>query len=231
MDGRRAAAELGNDAKTRIFHAAERLVAEHGFDAVTTRDIVAAACVNLAAINYHYGTKAALLIEIFRTRAAELNGERARLLRAACRRQPGDALAILRALVEPPTLWTSDERRTVLRFLNRARTEGPPEIRAIITGDVRHLRRFVEALAAALPHLPRDELLWRFHFALGVLHHNQPLEYDRLALLSNGMCHPEDRTALLRRLLAFIAGGFGIAAPPPDPLSHSSDPMPTPDAS
>lgn len=197
-------------ARQRIFRAAEALVAEHGFEAVSTRDIVAQAGVNIAAVNYHYGSKNRLLLDIFRTRAAELNRERTRLLRTALETQPGDARAILRALIEPPTLWISDDRRVALRFLNRARSEGPLEVRETIRTDVRHLRRFVDALAAALPAMPRDALLWRFHFALGVLHHNQAADYERLAILSDGACAPDDRDALLARLIDFIAGGFGL---------------------
>ncbi|WP_165611255.1 TetR/AcrR family transcriptional regulator [Sphingomonas jatrophae] len=205
-----ASQPVEDGAKQRIFRAAEALVAEHGFEAISTRDIVAAAGVNIAAVNYHYGTKTKLMLDIFRTRAAELNRERTRLLRIATETQPGDARAILRALIEPPTLWISDDRRVALRFLNRARSEGPLEVRETIRTDVRHLRRFVDALAAALPALPRDELLWRFHFALGVLHHNQAADYARLAILSDDACAPDDRAALLRRLLDFIAGGFGL---------------------
>ena len=199
-------------ARQRIFRAAEALVAEHGFEPVSTRDIVAAAGVNIAAVNYHYGSKTRLMLEIFRTRAAELNRERTRLLRVAIETRPSDARAILRALIEPPTLWISDERRVALRFLNRARSEGPVEVRETIRTDVRHLRRFVDALAVALPAMPRDEVLWRFHFALGALHHNHAADYARLAVLSDGACAPDDRHALLERLLEFIAGGFGLPA-------------------
>ncbi|MFT4053647.1 MAG: TetR/AcrR family transcriptional regulator [Novosphingobium sp.] len=196
--------------RARIFAAAESLVAERGFETVSTRDIVARAGVNVAAVNYHYGSKAQLLLDIFQTRAVELNRERAALLKAAVAHDPGDARGILRALVEPPTLWTSPERQIALRYLNRARSEGPEEIREIIQQDTRHLRRFVDALAVALPAMSREEVLWRFHFALGVLHHNRPSDYDRLALLSDGECDPEDREALLTRLIDFIAAGFGV---------------------
>ncbi|MGH6781062.1 MAG: TetR family transcriptional regulator, partial [Sphingomonadaceae bacterium] len=110
--------------KQRLFLAAEDLVAERGFEAVTSRDITALAEANLAAINYHYGSKNALLLDIFRARAAELNRERTALLRAAMDAERPDAHAILRALIEPSILWTSDRRRTALRFLNRARSEG-----------------------------------------------------------------------------------------------------------
>jgi AcrR family transcriptional regulator len=200
----------GGNARERIFRAAEWLIAEHGFDAVSTRDIVARAGANVAAVNYHYGSKNRLLLEIFRTRAAELNRERAQLLRATLKAEPGNPRAILRALIEPPTLWVDDDRRIALRFLNRARYEGPSDIREIIRTDVRHLQRFADALAGALPEVPRDEVLWRLHFALGVLHYNQPTDYDRLALLSDGSCTPEDRQALMQRLLQFICGGFDL---------------------
>lgn len=197
-------------ARERIFAAAEKQIADHGFEAVSIRDIVAEAGVNVAAVNYHYGSKGQLLLEIFRTRAAELNGERSALLKRAVARDPTDARGILRAMVEPPTLWTSPERQIALRYLNRARSEGPAEIQDIIRRDVRHLRRFADALAAALPHLDREEIDWRLHFALGILHHNRPSDYERLAILSDGACRPEDREALLTRLLDFIAAGFGL---------------------
>lgn len=194
----------------RIFLAAEELVAERGFEAVSSRDITARAGVNLGAINYHYRSKHELLMEVFRTRAGELNQERQAMLRAALAEQPPSARGILRSLIEPPTLWSSDERRTALTYLNRARREGPAEVREIIRTDVRHLRRFAEALADVLPGLAREDILWRLHFALGVLHHNSAADYERLALLSDGKCTPDDRDALLARLVAFISAGFGV---------------------
>ncbi len=204
------AEEPGAGVVERLFLAAEALVAEHGFEAVSSRDITARAGANLAAINYYFGSKNLLMFAIFKARAAELNRDRAALLRQAVARDPGDARGILRALIEPPTLWVSDERKMALRFLNRARGEGPREIREVIETDVRHLRRFADALATALPHFPREDIMWRLHFALGVLHHNSAADYARLALLSEGLCTPDDREALLQRLLVFIAAGFGV---------------------
>lgn len=197
-------------AKLRIFKAAEKLVAEYGFEAVSTRDIIARAQVNVAAVNYHYGSKHELLMEIFRTRAAELNRERACLLAAVIGASPKNAREILRALFQPAIIWISEERRVALRFLNRARMEGPLEARETIRTDVRHLHRFIDALANALPQMPREDLLWRFHFALGALHHNQVRDYERLAILSDGICQPEDQHKLLDRLLDFAVGGFGL---------------------
>lgn len=202
-------ASRSGEVKRRLFLSAEKLAADQGFEAVTSRDITALASANLAAINYHYGSKNALLLEIFRTRAAELNRERAALLRQAQAAQPVTVRAILHALIAPSILWTDGERRTALRFLNRARGEGPAEMREIIRTDVRHLTRFADALVSAFPNASRDELIWKLHFALGVLHHNSAADYDRLAILSDGACDPDDRQALLDHMLDFITAGFG----------------------
>src|ERR1700687_5407851 len=48
------------DTKTRILDAAEQLFMEHGFEATSLRSLTAAASVNLAAVNYHFGSKAEL---------------------------------------------------------------------------------------------------------------------------------------------------------------------------
>ena len=66
--------------KQQVLAAAERLFALHGFQNVSVRDITAEAGVNLASVNYHFGSKDALLFEIFRRRTSELNRERARML-------------------------------------------------------------------------------------------------------------------------------------------------------
>ena len=43
--------------KSLILEATERLVAEHGFESVRLRDITTGAGVNVAAVNYHFGSK------------------------------------------------------------------------------------------------------------------------------------------------------------------------------
>src|SRR3954466_10929520 len=77
--------------RTAILNAAERLYAERGFADVTLRDIVAAADVNLAAVNYHFGSKDELIAELFVTRSLALNRERLSDLRAAEDRGGGRA--------------------------------------------------------------------------------------------------------------------------------------------
>ena len=90
--------------RSAILAAAERLYADRGFGDVTLRDIVAEANVNLAAVNYHFGSKDELIAELFVTRSIAGNRERLAQLKAAEEAGGGCAAidAIFRALVGPP---------------------------------------------------------------------------------------------------------------------------------
>src|SRR6266849_5837474 len=64
------------DTKARILQVAERLFMEHGFSATSLRMITGEAKVNLASVNYHFGSKEALIEAVFTRRLAPLNQER-----------------------------------------------------------------------------------------------------------------------------------------------------------
>ena len=198
--------------KAQVLAAAERLFALHGFQNVSVRDITAEAGVNLASVNYHFGSKDALLFEIFRRRTAELNRDRARMLHEASDRHGGKppVREILRALFEPPLRWSAPEndRRISVQFIIRARSEGTEAMREVLRTDVSHLRRFADALLAARPDLPPEEVYWRLHFCLGMIHNNRFAEFDRLHHLSGGLTREGDVETFLTRMLDFAEAGF-----------------------
>lgn len=198
--------------KAAVFCAAERLFALHGFQNVSVRDITAEAGVNLASVNYHFGSKDALLFEIFRRRTAELNRERARMLHEANDRHGGapPVRDILEAFFAPPLRWgsPSGDRRVSVQFIIRARSEGTEEMREALRNDVSHLARFADALIKARPGLPREDVYWRLHFCLGMVHNNRFAEFDRLHVLSDGLTREGDIDALLKRMLDFAEAGF-----------------------
>jgi AcrR family transcriptional regulator len=198
--------------KAAVFAAAERLFALNGFQNVSVRDITAAAKVNLASVNYHFGSKDALLFGIFRKRTAELNRERARMLHEANDRHVGSPpiREILEALFAPPLRWSdpANDRRISIQFIIRARSEGTADMREALQNDVSHLERFADALIAARPDLPRETVYWRLHFCLGMVHNNRFVEFDRLHHLSGGLTREGDVGALLNRMLDFAEAGF-----------------------
>jgi AcrR family transcriptional regulator len=54
--------------RDRLLDEAEDLFAQRGYHAVSVREITKAAAVNLAAVNYHFGNKQNLYLEVFRSR-------------------------------------------------------------------------------------------------------------------------------------------------------------------
>ena len=57
---------LRDDTRRRILQAAGRIFADRGFDAATIKQITDAAKANVAAVNYHFGSKRRLYLEVLR---------------------------------------------------------------------------------------------------------------------------------------------------------------------
>ena len=192
--------------RSAILAAAERLYADRGFGDVTLRDIVAAANVNLAAVNYHFGSKDELIAELFVTRSLATNRERLRELKAAEDAGGGRAPieTIMRALVGPTLrgcLGPESGRSTAARFMIRASIESVPPIRRIKNREIDHLRKFAAAMRRALPDRDEVELFWGLHFALAMAHHTIR-ESQRLTKLSDGQCDLDDVDGVIARVVS-----------------------------
>ena len=192
--------------RSSILAAAERLYADRGFGDVTLRDIVAEASVNLAAVNYHFGSKDELIAELFVTRSLATNRERLNELRAAEEHGGGRAPIeqIFRALVGPTLrgcLGPSSEGSTAARFMIRASIESVPPIRRIKNREVDHLRKFIAAMRRALPGRDDVDLYWALNFALAMSHHTIR-EKERLTKLSEGRCDLNDVDDIIDRVVS-----------------------------
>ncbi|MGG6373842.1 TetR family transcriptional regulator, partial [Stenotrophomonas muris] len=87
--------------KDRILGAAEELFAQHGFAGTSLRQVTSQADVNIAAVNYHFGSKENLVNEVFRRRMDEMTGARLSQLERARAEHPGQLRPVLAAFVEP----------------------------------------------------------------------------------------------------------------------------------
>jgi AcrR family transcriptional regulator len=162
--------------KERILDTAEALFMEHGFEATGLRSITAAAGVNLAAVNYHFGTKEELFESVLTRRLDPMNQERLQLLDQLERDAaplPLSCDRILMALLVPALRLARDPERggkNFLRLLGRAYADPAPFIRHFLSEQYAvMIARFKDAFGRALPHLPRKELSWRLHFIMGAL--------------------------------------------------------------
>src|SRR3954452_11274578 len=192
--------------RSAILAAAERLYADRGFGDVTLRDIVAEANVNLAAVNYHFGSKDELIAELFVTRSLATNRERLNELKAAEEKGGGRTSieTILHALVGPTLrgcLGPDREGSTAARFMIRASIESVPPIRRIKNREIDHLRKFAGAMRRALPDRSDVDVYWGLNFALAMAHHTIR-ESERLTKLSEGKCDLDDVEDVIARVVS-----------------------------
>ncbi len=213
-----------HETRTRILDAAEELFMLHGFEATSMRQLTAKAGANLAAVNYHFGSKSSLVEAVFRRRLDPMNSARIaeleRLEREAANR-PGikegasvalSPEAIIRAFIGASLRMIEDTKgggRTFIRLLGRTYTDPQKTIRALI-GQLYApaMERFKAAFERALPQMPRDELVWRMHFMFGTLAYTLAAT-DTVQLIAG--CKPEDRydaRLLESRLAAFLLAGL-----------------------
>jgi AcrR family transcriptional regulator len=205
-----------HETRTRILDAAEELFMQHGFEGASMRLLTARAGVNLAAVNYHFGSKHALIEALFRRRLDPMNAARlAALDKLEAEPRPAEPERIIRAFVGESLRMIEDARgggRNFIRLLGRTYTEPAKPLRALIGllyAPV--MARFKAAFERALPQMPREELVWRMHFMFGTLSYTLAAT-DVVQLIAG--CKPEDRydaRLLEDRLTAFLAAG--LAAP------------------
>jgi AcrR family transcriptional regulator len=204
-----------HETRTRILDAAEELFMQHGFEATSMRLLTAKAEANLAAVNYHFGSKDALIEAVFRRRLDPMNTGRIAELDRLEKEAGGRALSpeeIIRAFVGASLRMIEDAKsggRNFIRLLGRTYTDPQKHIRSLI-GQLYApaMSRFKAAFERALPQMPGDELVWRMHFMFGTLAYTLAAT-DTVQLIAG--CKPEDRydaRLLEARLTAFLAAGL-----------------------
>ena len=203
------------DTKERIFDAAERLFVERGFSGASLRAVTGEAGVNLAAVNYHFGSKEELLRAVFRRRFGPMNQQRLEeldALEARCSDAAPHVEEVLETLLRP--LLAPEPRRN-------AHGVGTRALVARLVAEPRHLlrpllkeefaevaRRYFVALRRALPEVPVSELLWRFQFATGAINHVVAEAVSDQTPLDQHA--PADTLA---RMVAFLGAGMRGAVP------------------
>ena len=199
------------DTRSRILDVAEELFGEQGLDRVSIRDITRTARVNLASINYHFGSKEELIAAVFERRVVPVNEARLAALdtveKSAGKRVP-KLEAILEAFIGPAvqsSLKASKGGTAFSKLFGRCLSEPSPEVEELLKKQFEPLaQRMHAALKGALPHLSRSEIFWRMKFTYGALHH---------WLLTKDKFRPDwvedvDVETQTQKLISFAAAGF-----------------------
>ena len=195
--------------RERILGVAETLFARHGFAGASLRQVTAAAKVNLAAVNYHFGSKESLIEEVFRRRLDELNRGRLAAL-ASVQDRPSHTLEdVLDAFVRPALEQSMDSAggTAFVRVLARAYAEHDERLRRFLSDNYGHvLREFAAAFARLLPQLDKEELYWRLDIVAGAL--TYAMADFGLIKRRNSVSEQSHREQSARHLVRFAAAGL-----------------------
>ena len=194
------------DTKKKILDAAEELFADQGFASTSLRDITTEADVNLAAVNYHFGSKLDLLRAVFARRLGPVNAERLERLDAL---EDPDVEDVLRAFVAPlfkRLREPGDGWAKFMQLVGRTHSDTNDEIRACLIEQIRVVAaRLIAALQTALPELPPGVFSSRVHFFVGAMAHTLAFcRHDDMPLASS-LPEPD---AILDNLVDFSVAGL-----------------------
>ena len=166
--------EQESGAKQKLRIAAEQLFAEKGFEAVSVRDITQRSKSNVAAVNYHFGSRDGLVASVLERCVAPVNADRIARLDKLEKKAPGKVVALddlIGAFVYPLVHGVEKSELSenlYYRLLGRAfaqQVDGlPQQIEEQMQGV---MRRFTRAFGRALPTVSEADMAWRIHFMVG----------------------------------------------------------------
>ena len=210
------------DRRQAILLAAEKLFAQHGYHAVSIRQIAEEAKVPLALVGYYFGPKSDLFHAIFEHWNYSIEERLARLAAVPVERADARTLPrIIEAFTAPVlALRASPEGEYYALLVARELYHATEEADRVLRGYFDPLAHaYIDALHAALPHATRSQVAWAYQFALGALLHH--LNDTRVERLSHGENRPAD-PAVAPMLVDFIVGGLRAALPRPRPSTPKS---------
>jgi AcrR family transcriptional regulator len=220
--GRGPAAGQPASTRERLIEAAVRLFGERGIGTTSLRALTDAAGSNIAAVNYHFGSKEGLLRAVVDQTMRAVNEERRlRLDQLEAAPQPAPVADLVRAFVEPGIgLTQTDGSRgsDIARFIGRVMGEPDARVREIFAQQVEPIEgRYLTALRRALPELDASAAEFAYASMVGLLSVYQSGAFATLAWppQTDSGAHTGDSEAAVERerLVAFITGGILATLP------------------
>jgi AcrR family transcriptional regulator len=203
------------DTKKRILDTAEALFARNGYRGTSLRAITGKANVNLASVNYHFGSKKALLEEVIKRRMLPLNKIRRKKLErvrddARTKGKQPDIKAVLTAFIEPTILFRESEpgAKDFVTFIGRSFADPDDTVRRVFHQIVSPMAQLLfDTVSEALPDQPRDLIFWRLHFTMGALFHTMHICGNIKPGFMN-MSTDIDAVSLVKVIIPYVTAGM-----------------------
>lgn len=209
------------DTRERILDAAESVFMTCGYDGASMRQITSEAGANLAAGHYHFGSKEDLFKAVLYRRLRFLNQERLHVLdqleakAAGAPLKPSQIVDAFFGTLLRMAASHGPRGQTFLRLIGRTLTEPSEFIQTVLSKEFAPvLERYKAALFRSLPEVPKEEIVWRFHFMLGATSY-AIAGVDTLRLVTDWETGEieNDLDRLQPRLMSFLLGGLRAPLP------------------
>jgi AcrR family transcriptional regulator len=199
--------------KDKILNAAEFLFANSGFAETSMRLITTKAGVNLASINYHFGSKKDLIKEVLDRYLAQLIPEVNQQLKALFETNSEPRIDQVFACFKQPLLnleqINSGGTVCFLKLLGRGYVDVQGHLRGFITGKYREeIRQIQTSFHRCMPHLSEEELFWRIHLTLGTSVFTLAASEALIDIVKADFNHSVSTEDMLDKILPFVAAGF-----------------------
>ncbi|MCE9678536.1 TetR family transcriptional regulator [Shewanella sp. AS1] len=203
-----------SDTKSRILDAAEKLFAERGFSDTSLRLITSKAEVNLASVNYHFGSKKELIRAVLARYLDRFMPDAANEIEQLKQAGEPSLHAIFSSLVKPLlelNKFKAEGTGTFLQLLGRGYIESQGHLRWFITTHYgEHLRKFVKAVTESTPHIPPAEMFWRLHFTLGTVVFTMASADALTEIAAADFNEHNDIEAVIRKVIPYLAAGVAV---------------------
>ncbi|MBE7367603.1 TetR/AcrR family transcriptional regulator [Ramlibacter pallidus] len=210
------------DRQQAILLAAEKLFAQHGYRAVSIRQIAEEAGVPLALVSYYHGQKHELFQAIFDHWRSTVD-ERLALLAVAREGTPGPRMLkrVVEAFVAPVLrLRASEEGEYYAQLVARELFYRTPEAAQVLEEHFDPMAHaFIDALHAACPGSTRAAAAWAYQFAVGALLHH--ISDDRVERLSRRQNRTADAGAGPLLVDFISAGTAAVLVPAPSTATRT----------
>ena len=203
------------DTAKRIIEAAEQLFADEGFEGVSLRSLTQAADVNLAAVNYHFGSKDALIDAVVERYVTPINENRLAQLDDLEKEYGADTVIpiekILRAFLEPflTHIGRSELSQCLFFKLMGRCMSAPSQTLPDSTLPLFHqlITRYAAAMHRSAPELSEELILWRLNFTFGVLAQTL-LHAEVFEQITEGRAGKSSPKTMLNRIIDYTTAGF-----------------------
>ena len=202
--------------KNKILDAAELLFADKGFNGTSLREITSLGEVNLAAVNYHFGSKKELIKAVMSRYMNELSPRLESVLKALCQEDTQPSLIeVFSAFIEPLLYlnnFKDNGTSTFLQLLGRGYTDSQGFLRWFLTTQYPEVfSLFTQAVHKAYPELSAEEMFWRLHFTMGTIVFTMSSTDALIDIAENDFQCQVDIAGVIKRVIPYVAAG--VAAP------------------